>query len=222
MNMSDFSGTIAGYDPGGNHCHGLALLEFKDGACKSFNVDTLETAEEVILELQMLRGLNAIGIDTLAAWATGLSGWRPADHWLRNKYKNEDVNKYPSVLPSVVSPNGLYGSMSVNGMSVLIKARETFPLVQITETHPKVLYYALTKKKYAYDEESHDMDNMLSHHLGLEVATKNDHEWDAMVSALAAYSGISGAWTHDLFHEHSDGLYRMIYPAGEASYYWPE
>ena len=39
----------------------------------------------------------------------------------------------------------LFGAMSVNGMAVLLTVRQAFPDIFVTETHPKVLYYALVQ-----------------------------------------------------------------------------
>ena len=212
--MASFNGTIAGYDPGGNGGHGFALAEFVDSQCKSLQIETLPNVEAVIIKLQRTKNLSAIGIDTLAAWATGPSGWRPADLWLRHTYK--------AVQLSIVSPNGLYGSMGLNGMAVLHSVRQMYPHVAITETHPKVLYRALSKVKYNYEQHSDDMDLKLSRWLGCEVKTNNDHEWDAVVSVLAALKGATGEWSHDLFKEPIDGAGRLVFPVGKANYWWPQ
>jgi hypothetical protein len=211
---TNLSGLIAGYDPGGNHGHGLAVAEFYGGDCRSIVVETLQTAEAVIERLESLAHLRAIGVDTLAAWATGSSSWRPADLWLRSHYKQ--------VSSSIVSPNGLYGSMGLNGMAVLLSARLRHPNIAITETHPKVLYWALTKKKYDYAGNSRSMDSELSSWLACDVETSNDHEWDAAVSVFAAVMGLSGRWTRDLFTEETPESGRLLFPAGQASYWWPE
>ena len=214
VELASFSGVIAGYDPGGNNNHGLALLDYHDGLCKTSHFQTYQNAEDVISSILSLNRLDALGIDTLAAWSTGPSGWRPADRWLRSQYR--------LCLHSIVSPNGLYGSMGINGMSVLLEVRRAYPHVQITEAHPKVLYWALTGKKYAYDQTSQIMDQELSSLIGANVRTHTDHEWDAIASALAAYKGMLGAWKHDLFQEPMADDERLIYPAGHVNYWWPE
>lgn len=212
--MTPLSGTIAGYDPGGNGGHGFALAAFDAGACTHLVTETLPDAEAVINRLNTLDGLVAIGIDTLAAWATGASGWRPADHWLREAY--------PSLRPSIVSPNGLYGSMGLNGMAVLASVRHVHRAVHVTETHPKVLYWALSRAKYDYHAHAAGMDAQLSAWLNHPVNTANDHEWDAAVSVLAAFKGVTGQWTHDLFAENRAGSGRLVFPSGPTHYWWPE
>jgi hypothetical protein len=79
MSAQQLSGIIAGYDPGGNDRHGLALAEVKEGRCVDLNTRTLKHAKAVGAALEDIGDLRAAGIDTLAAWATGPSGWRAAD-----------------------------------------------------------------------------------------------------------------------------------------------
>ncbi len=214
MPVKPFSGLIAGYDPGGNGKHGLALAEFQAGVCKDLSVVTLPHTGAVVSALDKAGPVAAIGIDTLACWGTGESGWRAADLWLRRKYK--------PVQQSIVSPNGLYGSMGLNGMAVLCLLRKSNPNIEVTETHPKVLYWALAKKKYSYSSSANVMDSHLADWLNLPVTTGNDHEWDAVASVLAAIKGITGKWYHDLFMESVQGAGRLVFPAGTAHYWWPE
>lgn len=210
-----FSGKIAGYDPGGNQSHGFAILEIENGICTNLTIETLTTADDVIAELDKLgNDLKGIGIDTLAAWSAGISGWRSADIWLRESY--------PDVRNSIVSPNGLYGSMALNGMMVLHEIRKSNPLIQVTETHPKVLYWALTQNRYSYSEQCKLMDEFLGKTLNCTIETKDDHQWDAAISAVAALRGISGEWSHDLFHEKNSDVGRLIFPVGETKYWWPK
>ena len=134
-------GVIYGYDPGGDGKHGLAQLTIREGKAASLEVSLEQNTDEVLKKIESGRQPLALGIDTLTAWSTGTCGWRPADDWLRRQYANQ-----PRVALSVVSPNGLFGSMGLNGMAIAIECRRHWPKLFITETHPKVLYYALTKK----------------------------------------------------------------------------
>lgn len=184
------TGTIIGYDPGGNSSHGLAIFLYEQGHLVSSTVNTYETAHDIIKTVGEQGDLIAIGIDTLTCWSTGRSGWRPADHLLRKNY-NEVRN-------SIVSANSLYSSMSLNGMSVLLSLLIINPCLHISETHPKVLYYALKNEMYDYLTNHRAMDEFLSSRLTTNITTKNDHEWDAVVSAYAVKQGICGKWTNDL------------------------
>jgi len=120
-----------------------------------------------------------------------------------------------------MSPNTLSGSMGINGMSVLIEVAKKFENIKLSETHPKVLYYALTQQKYDYQLNNNEMDQYLSDKLGIEFETKNDHEWDAVISAYALLMGIVGTWKYNL-HKLPLKQGRIIKPCGKTFYYWPE
>lgn len=208
------SGIIVGYDPGGNDSHGLAELHFREGKVTSLSTRTLRTVESVMERVESLSSLAALGVDTLTCWGTGTSGWRPADRWLRKQYK--------SVQGSVMTPNSLFGSMSLNGMSVLIAARARFPDVLITETHPKVLCWCLTAQKHGYPGHDGAMDRALGGILGIPVTSATEHEWDAVVSAFAALEGYVGRWQRDLHALPAGEGERLIRPCGDTHYFWPE
>lgn len=112
-----------------------------------------------------------------------------------------------------MAPSGLMGSMALNGMFVLTKLRESHPDLYVTETHPKVLYWAMTSEKYM-DQPSKEVRKWsgqewsawLDHKtrrwlrpLGLdERPPSNPHELDALISAYAAFKGRSRAWRWNL------------------------
>jgi hypothetical protein len=207
------NGTIAGYDPGGNNANGFALLRIHDSKPVSISVKTLSNAEAVINEIGTNNVLG-LGVDTLSCWSTGRSGWRPADLWLRKRY--------PAVRNSIMSPNTLSGSMGINGMSVLVEAASSSGTITLSETHPKVLYYALTQEKYDYRKSHAEMDGFLSNMLGrLDIRTSNDHEWDAAISAYALLMGITGAWKTDLHELRPEDNCRIVKPCGKTFFYWP-
>jgi hypothetical protein len=175
---------------------------------------TFETTQNVIEYIEGMSALAAVGVDTLTCWSTGSSGWRPAVRWLRARY--------PDVRNGVMTPNGLAGSMGLNGMSVLIAARRRFPDVMVVETHPKVPYWALERKKYNYESTRADMDRMLSQAYPATFAAENEHEWDAAFSAIAAAHGIRGEWTTDLHALPTRPGERLVTPCGKTNYFWPE
>jgi len=205
---------IVGYDPGGDGAHGLALLSLADGRPKTVRTCTFQTTHQVIEYIEGLGPVAALGVDTLTCWSTGQGGWRPADRWLRNRYRN--------VQSSVMTPNGLAGSMGLNGMSVLIAARCRYPDVAIVETHPKVLYWALANKRHDYQSTRNEMELMLCEAYPAALTTANDHEWDAALSALAAMRGLFGEWPTDLHALPVGSGERLITPCGRTNYYWPE
>lgn len=208
------NGVIAGYAPGGNGANGVALLFISDGLITSVESETVETAHDVLDRVLELDDLLGIGVDTLTEWSTGKSGWRHADLTLRAKY--------PLVQKSVTPPNSLFGSMALNGMSVLIKLKQYKPNIHITEAHPKVLFHALTGSKYNYAEEKAQMDALLSNWFGLpNIKTESDHEWDALISAYSAYQGLLGNWPLDLHESKLDESVKSINPVGKTHFYWP-
>jgi len=93
----------------------------------------------------------------------------------------------------------------------------------LSETHPKVLYYALKGKKYNYTTNHEEMDSFLSSKLeNLNINTLNDHEWDAAISAYALFMGMTGRWTNDLHKQPLTQDCRIIKPCGATFYYWPD
>ena len=148
------TGTIFGYDPGGNKKHGVAKLEVVENRIREVEKSTLDTAEKVIEYIGNTDSLIGLGVDTLTCWSTGGGGWRPADRWLRQTC--------PEVINSIMSPNRLCGSMSLNGMTVLIILREKKPDLFITETHPKVLLRHITGEKYDYENRKDFMNKKLA------------------------------------------------------------
>ena len=106
------TGVIVGYDPGGDKSHGIAELRVQNGQPQALTTRTFQTAEDVIGHLENLSSIVAIGVDTLTCWGTGPGAWHPADRWLRARYV--------AVRNSVITPNGLFGSMALNGMAANI------------------------------------------------------------------------------------------------------
>ena len=173
-----------GYDPGGNDKHGVALLRVHRGKPVSVTTALVGTTEMAIRWFSARSGSPvAIGVDTLTCWSTGPAGWRPADRWLRQQY--------PQVGQSVAAPNSLYGSMSLNGMMVLLALRGMAPQVMITETHPKVIHWYLRGEAYDFVAGRVVMVQALAAEVGLDLALASDHEWDAALSALAAFRGFT-------------------------------
>ena len=210
----NITGTIMGYDPGGNSNHGVAFFSYESGKLTSQNIYTFATANEVIEQSKKYNNILSIGIDTLTCWSTGSSGWRPADRWLKNQYH--------AITNSIASANSLFGSMGLNGMSVLISLKEKNQNINITETHPKVLYYALENKKYDYSKNHILMDALLSDMLKTTITTHNDHEWDAAISVSAAINGLLGIWERDLHQLDHSQSEKIITPCGKTNYWWPQ
>jgi|KBSMisStandDraft_5_1062788.scaffolds.fasta_scaffold283733_2 hypothetical protein len=204
-----------GYDPGGNGKHGVAALFIEHGNPIALQSALVETAEAAVQWFAGRSGAPiAIGVDTLTCWSTGSSGWRPADRWLKGRY--------PKVQASIASPNSLYGAMSINGMAALLALREIFPKLLVTETHPKVLHWHILRRPYDYISGQAYMLEALTKELGIEVTSSSDHEWDAVLSALVAFRGVSGQWRRDLHKLPTTKTERLVMPFGVTNYFWPE
>ena len=207
------TGTVVGYDPGGNGRHGLARLAVRDGVVESVVLSTHASAEAVLGAIGP-GNILAVGVDTLTCWSTGPGGWRPSDRWLRARY--------PEVRPSVAAPNSLYGSMSLGGMAVLLALRGRQPGVVVTEAHPKVLRWARWHQHYDYGVGAQRMDAELGVALGVDLSTANDHEWDAAASALVALHALRDDWPRDLHALDPAADERLVHPCGPTRYVWPE
>lgn len=206
--------TILGYDPGGNGKHGVAALSIDD----SYNptkiiVQTKEIVKDVIDWFSQFSDVDGIGIDTLTKWATGRSGWRPADLWLREKY--------PDVALSVASPNSLYGSMTVGGIAVKSWFFNQYPKAVISETHPKVLYFALKNRKYDWVNTQKEMVDFLWKKLGTSCKLSKDHEFDSALSCYAVLEYLRGNWKNDLHAKSDDRCGAYVEPFGNSTYAWP-
>jgi hypothetical protein len=208
------NGTVFGYDPGGKGAHGTAELNVVGGQTRSLIVRAASSVEEVIRRFENVSAPLAIGVDSLTCWSAGEGGWRPADRWLRQQY--------PEVSSSVMAPNSLRSSMTMGGMVFLIAARQRLPSIPVTETHPKVLSWHLSRAKYDYAAGRATMDAALRQLLGFSVIPENEHEWDAALSAFAALEGISNRWRQDLHALPVMPGERVIVPCGTTNYFWPD
>lgn len=294
------TGCFLGYDPGGSagtvrsgiaSGNGVAAIQVQSGAITKMRTCTKNSALDVLQWFRREVGtcygpVLGIGIDTLTCWSGHAGGLRGADYALRCAY--------PEARKSVLSPNGLMGAMTLNGMFVLRRLRgpdSDFYMgddLYVTETHPKVLHQALFREKYArypgkvpdlrkpdnpedraklkeWEDACREWERMnlrlsylhdLSGFAGAlhpedntantytpqggpgerrKGVPWNDHEWDALVSAYAAYCGKSRQWRYDLFcaddcrvlagqtdcREYEDEKGVIDRPAGTVEYRWP-
>ncbi|MGC4094793.1 MAG: hypothetical protein QM756_44125 [Polyangiaceae bacterium] len=112
-----------GYDPGGDDNHGVATLEVSaSGVALAASTQIVRTGDDARMYFATVLAqgdVSGLGVDTLTQWSLGSAGWRAADTWLRDSYR--EVQK------SVVSPNSIAGSMCLNGIGVVHALRETHP-----------------------------------------------------------------------------------------------
>ena len=218
---------VVGYDPGGNKKHGVAALRVRreHGVWKPLDPQTAmcDTLDDVLgwVDGACEGGrIVAAGVDTLTEWNAGWSGFRPADLWLRQQF--------PEVAKGVVPSNALYGSMVVNGAAFLTALSRRFQKDEtvVTEAHPKVLYFAATGKRCAWDTDSTEMAAWLTGQLGVEeypsLPGPGDDRFDAGVCVLAALRGLNREWTLDLHALPSDDQGSPVRFCGRTHYWWPD
>ena len=219
---------IIGYDPGGNNNHGVAALEVHAETGRWIAEQLMVGQESTVGQVKkwferVCAGgrIVAVGIDTLTEWNDGSAGWRPADLELRSKYR-----KKKEVVDSVVHPNYISGAMSLNGAILLLSLAERFQRdgTIITEAHPKVCFFALTKK-VAKETSLVEMTRWLLDELSVpqpnEGFGSSDHAFDAAMATLAALRGINGDWALDLHTLTNDTCGERVLPFGPTYYWWP-
>jgi hypothetical protein len=201
------SDVFLGFDPGGDRSFGVALLSGAD--VRSAAVSSVAAAVAWAVQHCGSREPAAAGIDTMLHWCDGPGGWRPADRSLRAAY--------PKARSSILSPNGLYGSMGVGGMALALRLRQRWPRILLNETHPKVLAYAVRGERHRDDDPSSGI-AWFAQHSGLAlIGGATGHEFDAVLSAWATREGMSKQWT-DLVTDDA----ALLFPVGTVSYLWPE
>lgn len=203
--------TFLGFDPGGQI--GAAVVRFVDFDRTEVEVCTVSSVDDAVewaIRVSPENGPIGAGIDAPLSWSTTRSGWRPMDRFLRERY--------PTMQKSVLSSNSAFGAMAVQGMALAIRLRERWPSVALNETHPKVLYHALTGGAYARDDMT-EMIGWLQNCFDppLTCRTTDEHQWDALISAWGTWQGITDSWQNDLCAGHDD----LLFPAGKVRYYWP-
>jgi hypothetical protein len=121
---------IFGFDPGGKS--GVALLTESQIGYFSGEVATQRSVAEAFdwLSARTSTTLEAAGIDSLISWSLKRSGWRPMDLYLREKY--------PKIKNSIVSSNGLYGAMGVQGMAMAILLRKRWPSITLERNSVRI------------------------------------------------------------------------------------
>jgi hypothetical protein len=205
--VTETSSAFLGFDPGGDCSFGVAMLCGVESI--SASVSSVAAAFAWAVQQCGSKEPAAAGIDTMLHWCDGPGGWRPADRALRAAY--------PQARSSILSPNGLYGSMAVGGMALALRLRQRWPLIRLNETHPKVLAYAIRGERHRDDDPSTSI-AWFAQHSGLTLGGgSTGHDFDAALSAWATREGLSKRWT-DLVTDDP----ALLFPAGAVSYLWPE
>jgi predicted nuclease with RNAse H fold len=203
--MSGADTVWIGADPGGKGNFGLAILGL-DGSVDTACVDCTDDAIQIVVK--RVRSTPAgIGVDAPLWWSSASSGKRLVDQWLRTKYRLSGGQ--------VQEPNSLRGAALVQGAMFVQRMRELFPNVEVTETHPKALLQALGMTAGS--------DFIERYSVRAKIQGNQEHERDAIISAVAAREGFEGRWLNDLskirHHSEQDPSTFWLAP---IHYFWPE
>ncbi|MDP6086636.1 MAG: DUF429 domain-containing protein [Nitrospinota bacterium] len=193
-----------GADPGGKGKFGLAILK-SDGSAQTCCVDCADEALDKVTNLVKAQPAG-IGVDAPLWWSSGRSSARMADQWLRGEYGLSGGE--------VQAVNSLRGAALVQGMMFVDRIRRLFPDVGVTETHPKAVMAALKLKKGDTFFKKFSVK--------VEMKDKQEHERDAIISAVAAREGFEKRWVNDLSSiRHESEQDPSQYWLAPVHYFWP-
>jgi hypothetical protein len=194
-----------GCDPGGDKNFGVAKL-FQNG---EYECRTLSSVEEVLKYVAFAP--LGVGVDCPLWWSTGKGGGRKADKWIRQNYGFSGGE--------VQSINSLRGAVLVQGVLLAMELRKRFPNVMITECHPK----PLLKIFGVMGVETFLQIQQLNLAFELAGTCNNQHERDAVVSAVAAREGQLQRWKLDLsLTRYDTELDPKLMWFGPVNYWWPD
>ena len=192
-----------GADPGGNGNFGIAVLSGGQPPITS-SVDCADEAVEFVRK-HVDRTPAGAGVDAPLWWSSGRSGGRHSDQWLRDRYGLSGGE--------VQAANSLRGAALVQAAMFVLRLREAFPGVPVTETHPKALLKAVAENSW----------QVFSTRFRVSATPPDEHTRDAIVAAVAAREGFEGRWLHDLadtrLPSEQDPKTSWLAP---IHYYWPE
>ena len=201
--MTADGGIWVGADPGGKGDFGIAVLTDPG----QLLISCVDCADEAVAFVQRhIEGEpSGIGVDAPLWWASGKSGDRYANQWLRRRYG----------LPGgqVQTANSLRGAALTQSAMFIQRMREIHRAMPVTESHPKALLKVLTQGDWvAFLDRFH-----------LMVADTTEHERDALIAAIAAREGFEGRWSNDLSIKRLPSEQNpQSYWLAPVHYFWPE
>jgi len=194
-----------GADPGGTGNFGLAILK-SDGSAHTCCVNCADQAIDVVKERVKIHPAG-VGVDSPLWWSSGPSGDRQADQWLRRTYGLSGGQ--------VQTANSLRGAALVQGAMFVHRVRQLFPNVGVTETHPKAVWTAL--KVDNWDSFSKQF------LVNVTIHNEQEHERDAIISAVAAREGFERRWLKDLSTaRHPSEQDPSQFWLAPIHYFWPD
>ena len=188
-----------GFDPGGAHVSsckghfGWSICQEVDGSLQPCPItglakDAWDAINQANCEINIRypQGnfhVMAAGIDAPLLWNKrgDKKGYRKAEVILRKVLRE---TKGPR--KSVVAPNGLYGSVGMQGPLLARHLNEKWDLL-ITESHPKVFRHLLSRVNQPYLVQTA---NCLTGGLSNRKSCEKGHENDATLGAMSAWAAI--------------------------------
>ena len=209
------SGYWVGADPGGKGKFGLAFLDAEQGLhCAT--VSSVEDAVKCVVGKGKPLGL---GIDAPMWWSAIAGGDRMADKNVRDAIRGKCKGRSGTVQ----SPNSLQGAALIGGAMLAFRVRQEFPRVQITESHPKALLYALRPDGQDHELDDKDVQRFAERFRIPSLEKLNEHERDAAIAAVCAREGFKKHWRTDLARQpHPSELDPRSYWLQPMHYFWPE
>jgi len=192
-----------GADPGGKGQFGIAVLTGEEPPQTAL----ADCADEAVLFIHehINQAPAGVGVDAPLWWSSGQSSDRLADRWLRQRYSLSGGE--------VQTANSLTGAALVQAAMFILRIREVYPGVRVTESHPK----ALLKSVYGNSWD------VFSAHFHINGPRPIEHTRDAIIAAVAAREAFEGRWTHDLsinrLPSEQDPNNYWLAP---VHYFWPE
>jgi predicted nuclease with RNAse H fold len=201
--------TWFGADPGGVRNFGVAALH-ADGSFETWCRSSVDEA------VALMEGADGVGIDCPMWWTSAQGGGRRVDAWLRHKY-----GIHPLTVQAV---NALRGAVVVQGIMLAMRLRERSPDLPITEAHPKPLLIAsghaergfgLTDASWPVFAEKFKVAKKMPR-------PRDEHQRDALLGAVAAREGASGAWRDLSVDRDPSELDPKHLWFGKVNYWWPQ
>lgn len=201
-----------GFDPGGIGSFGWSICREESGDLKRIDSGVVDNALEAVQAVERrLQGKRvlAAGIDAPMFWSE--TGFRQVDDIIRS-----ELTPYVGSLASgiVQAPNSMKGACLVQGILVGASLYQKFK-APITEAHPGALRCLLQSR--SVDKALPPGLRQLEAELKRSKEDKENHEWDALAAAYAAWCMHRQApgWS-DLFPRETN----RVLPLGTPVSYW--
>ncbi len=210
-----------GYNPGIDGEHGVSAVSVKRaGLPRCRAAATVQTADAALAWLvERIADADVCGglaVSAPTEWTLGPGCERPADRYLRERYGDD----------MMVSPEFTEGAVALSGMCVLMKLRERWSDLLVTETEPRLLCGEMDRQQYDVDGFYEEMEKWLrpcTPRRSIPVVRPpllSEPMWRAVFSAWAL-----GRSTDHWLDLHGVAAARserfVMRPAGRTKFLWP-